>query len=65
MWTVGTLLSTCGECDINGFRLIGFNSPFYEPILSAVIVNIVMVHGHCLGVHLHEWIRVQCTRFQF
>jgi hypothetical protein len=30
---LGTRFSTYGECDVNGFRLIDFNSPFYEPIL--------------------------------
>jgi hypothetical protein len=28
------------------------------------IVNTVLFRGHCLGVRLHEWGRVQCTRFQ-
>jgi hypothetical protein len=29
----GTCFSMRGQCDANGFRFIGFNSPFCKPIL--------------------------------
>jgi hypothetical protein len=87
----------CGECEVSGWRLIGFVSLFYEPIFvllgdwitiylkqwldyylwlkfadivpyevgrSVVNNKCSNVQGNCLGVHLHEWGRVQGARFQ-
>jgi hypothetical protein len=42
---LGTRFTMFGECDVNGFRLIGFHSPFLDCNLRASSRGWIIVYG--------------------